>query len=211
MGCLRRLGCLVLLLAMVAAAYLYRDRLAALYHRLRGIPEPAPIVFTPPAPGAAAKAEGALDRLARRGGPAYVDLDAAQLAGLISSQLAPGPHPALDSIAVALGTDRVEVRGSLDVSVLPRKLLGPLAAALGAREPVTAGGRLSVADGQVWWTIDALKLHDFAFPRPVIPALLGSMGLPGLRGAAIPLPLATGVGDLRVSPAGVRVYRASPR
>ncbi len=211
MGCLRRLGCLVLVLAVVAAAYLYRSRLTALYHRLRGIPEPAAVVFTPPAPGAAAKAEAALDRLVRPGGPAYVDLDAAQLAGLISSQLAPGPHPVLDSIAVALGTDRVEVRGSLDVSVLPKKLLGPMAAGLAAREPVMAGGRLSVADGQVWWTIDALKLHDFDFPRPVIGALLRSMSLPGLRGAAIPLPLATGVGDVRVSPALVRAYRASPR
>ena len=103
MGCLRRLGCLILLLAAVAAGFLYRDRLAALYRRVRGVPAPAPVVYTPPAPGAAARAEGALDRLAQRGGPAYVDLDASQLAALIARQLGPGPRPVLDSVAVSAG------------------------------------------------------------------------------------------------------------
>ena len=211
MGCLRRLGCLVLLVVAVAAAFLYRDRLAAVYRRIRGVRAPAPVVFTPPAPGAAGQAEDALGRLQRPGGPAYVDLTAAQLAGLLQRQLAPGPRPVLDSVAVALDTGRVEVRGSLDVSVLPKALLGPLAAGLGAREPVTAGGTLAVTGGQAWWTIDALRIGDLPMPRAAVSRLLKAMDVPGARGAAIPLPLPAGVGDVRVSPSGVRAYRASAR
>ncbi len=210
-GCLRGFGCLVLVLAALAAAFLYRDKLAALYRRVRGLPQPAPVVYTPPRPGAAAQGEAALDRLQRRGGPAYVDLTAAQLASLLQRQLAPGPRPVLDSIGVSLGEGRVEVRGSLDMSVLPKEVLGPLASGLGARQPVTAGGTLAVTEGQVWWTIDALRIGDLPVPRAVIQRLLGAMGVPGLRGSAVPIPLPAGVGDLRVTPRYVRAYRASPR
>ncbi len=63
MGCLRKLGCLVVLLAVLVAGFLYRDRIAALYRRVRGTPAPAPVVYVPPAPGAAARAAADLDRL----------------------------------------------------------------------------------------------------------------------------------------------------
>ncbi len=140
-----------------------------------------------------------------------MDLTAAQVAGLLERQLAPGPHPVLDSIGVSLGDGRVAVRGSLDVSVLPREVLGPLAVGLGSRQPVTAGGTLAVTEGQVGWTIDALRIGDLPVPGAVIPRLLRAMGVPGLRGSAVPVPLPAGVGDLRVTPRYVRAYRVSPR
>jgi len=212
MGCVRRIGCLVILLAAVVAGFLYRDRIAALYRRVRGVPEPPPAVFVPPAPGAAAQAEAALGRLAQRGGPAYVDITAAQLAALIERQLAGPGARVLDSVAVALGDQRVQVRGSLDVSVVPRRLLGPLAEGLGRREPVVAGGTLSAQpDGRVVWTIDELKIREFPFPRSVIPAILRVMNLTDGKAAAVPIPLPAGVGDVRVNRAGIRAYRAAPR
>ena len=211
MGCLRKLGCLVILLAAVVAGFLYRDRIAALYRRVRGVPEPAPVVYVPPAPGAAPQAVAALGRLARQGGPAYIDITAAQLAALIEQQVAGTGTRVLDSVAVALGDQRVEVRGSLDMSAVPRRLLGPLAEGLGRREPVVAGGVLAARpDGRLEWTIDELKIRDFPFPRTVIPSILHVMNLTG-GNAAVPIPLSAGVGDVRVTPAGIRVYRAPPR
>jgi hypothetical protein len=212
MGCLRRIGCLVILLAAVVAGFLYRDRIAALYRRVRGVPEPPPAVYVPPAPGATAQAEAALDRLVRRGGPAFIDLTAAQLAALIERQLAGAGTRVLDSVAVALGDQRVQVRGSLDMSVVPRRLLGPLAQGLGRREPVVAGGTLSAQpDGHVVWTIDELRIREFPFPRLVIPAILHVMNLSDGKAAAVPIPLPAGIGDVRVNRAGIRVYRAAPR
>jgi hypothetical protein len=206
------IGCLVVLAVAAVAGFVYRDRLAAIYHRVRGIPEPAPAVYVRSAPGAAAQAETALDRLTRRGGVAWVDVTAAQLAAIIEKEVGATRTGVLDSVAVALGDQRIEVRGSLDVSVLPHRLLGPLAQGLAGREPVVAGGTLAAQpDGRVLWIIDKLKIHDFPFPRSVIPAILHAMSLTDAQGAAVPIPLPAGVGDVRVSPSGVRVYRAVPR
>ncbi len=223
MGCLRRvigaLGCLVILAVAALAVWVFRDRLAAMYHRLRGgARPPAPVVYAPPAPGGAARADSALARLSRRGGPAYVDLTAGELAALIVRELGSPGRRVFDSVAVALGDQRVSVRGSLEVSRLPRRLLGPLADGLGRREPLVAGGTLGVdPGGRMMWTIDELKVRDFPFPRSVMPAIVHELGLAGARGAAVPIPIPQGrdgrvvVGDVRVTAARVRLYRASPR
>lgn len=217
MGCFRKalagIGCLVVLVAIVAG-YLMRDRLAAVWRRVRGAPEPPPVVYVAPVPGAAAQAEAALAGLARpvRGGSAYVDLTASELAALIQRELDRASRGVLDSVAVALGDQRVEVRGSLDMSVLPRRLLGPLSQGLGSREPIVTGGTLVARpDGRVVWIIDRLRIHDFDFPRQVIPAILRAMSVGDATGAAVPIPLPAGVGDVRVSPSGVRLYRAAGR
>jgi hypothetical protein len=215
-GCLKNvfagIGCLVVLAAAAVAGYHYRGELAALYRRLRGHPASPPTTFVAPRAGDAARADSALAALARRGGPAYVDVTAGELASLIARPLEQGPRRVFDSVAVGLGEERIEIRGSLDVGVLPRRLLGPLREGLGRYEPVRAGGTLAVApDAHVYWTVDRLMIREFAFPRAAIPAIVDALGIPGVRGAAVPIPLPPGVGDLRVRPAAVRAYRASPR
>ncbi|HXY69669.1 MAG TPA: hypothetical protein VEH62_09475 [Gemmatimonadales bacterium] len=217
MGCLRKalagVGCLVVLVA-IAAGYLYREHLAALWRRVRGTPAPPPVVYVAPAPGAARDAEATLAQLARpvTGGSAYVDLTASELAALIQRQLDGTARGVVDSVAVALGDQRIAVRGSLDMSVLPHRLLGPLSEGLGSREPVVAGGVISARrDGRVVWTIDQLRIRELDFPRQVIPSILRAMTVTGAEGASVPIPLPAGVGDVRVSPKGVRVYRASSK
>jgi hypothetical protein len=214
MGCLKNvlagIGCAVVLAVAVFLGFHFRRDIAALYHRLRGAPEPARVAFVTPGPRSAERADSSLAALSRRGGPVYVDLGADELAALIERRLASGPRPALDSVGVSLGNGRVEVHGSLDVASLPHNLLGPLAAGLGRREPVTAGGTLAVApagSGRVRWTIDALAIRDFPFPRAVIPRLLGALGIEGASGASLPLPLPVRVGEVRVTPRWVRAYR----
>lgn len=216
MGCLRNvlagIGCLVVLLAAAVVGFIYRDRLAHLYRKVRGMSEPAPAVYVLPSPGGARRAEAALRDLARRGGPAYVDLTADELAALIDRELARAPRRVFDSVAVALGVQHVLVKGSLDVSGLPQRLLGPLAEGLGRHEPILAGGRLAAGpDGRLRWTVDQLTIRDFPFPRSVIPAIIRSLSIPDARDASVPIPLPVPVGDVRVSASGVRLYRASAR
>ena len=216
MGCLKNVlagvGCLVLVVATAVLAFLYRDRLAHLWRSLRGAPEPPPIVYVTPAPGGAAHAEAALHDLARPGGPGYVDVAPADLAALIARELARMPRRVFDSVSVALDSPRVLVKGRLDVSEIPQRLLGPLADGLGRYEPVTAGGVLAAGrDGTLRWTLDQLMIRDFPFPRSVIPAIVRSFGLAHAPDAAVPIQLPVPVGDVRVSPAGVRLYRVSTR
>lgn len=214
MGCLKNIlagiGCLVVLVAAAALGFHFRHDLVTLYHRLRGTPAPAALVFAAPGPRSAERADSSLAALGRRGGPVYVDLSADELAALVARELAAGRRGALDSVSVALGDGRVEVRGSLRISTLPRSLLGPLAEGLGRRERVTAGGTLAVTpagSGRVRWTIDALEIRDFPFPRGVVPRILDALGVEGAASASLPLPLPVRVGEVRVTRRWVRAYR----
>jgi hypothetical protein len=215
-GCLKNVlagvGCVVVLAAAAVLGFMYRDRLAHLWRRVRGVHEPPPIVYVAPAPGGAAHAETSLGQLTQRGGPAYVDVAPADLAALIDRELARMPRRVFDSVAVALDSPRVLVRGRLDISAIPQRLLGPLAEGLGRYEPVTAGGVLAAgADGTLRWTLDQLVIRDFPFPASTIPAIVRSFGIARAQGAAVPIPLAMPVGDVRVMASRVRLYRAVPR
>ena len=212
-GCLRamavRAGCSVMLAVALAAAFLYRDQLLDLYHQWRGRGE----TWVAPQAGGNRRAADKIQRLSRPNGPAYVDLAPQEIAAVIEAALArTGQRRLIDSLRVALLENEVRVRGSLDLSGVPRSLLGPLAGVVNDREPVTIGGPLSVdSSGQLFITVSYLQLRDFPFPRSTIPRILDAARVPGVAGARVPLPGLPAVGDVRVTPRAVRLYRSSPR
>lgn len=217
MGCLRQLfvqiGCLILVIAAVILGFIYREQVTAVYRRLRGLPPAADTAaYVLPAAGGADRAARALEQLARRGGPAYVDLDAGDLAALVDDEFRRAPRRVFDSIAVGLEENAVRLRGVLDISEIPQRLLGPFSSGLDRRESVAVGGPLGVdSAGRVLWTLTSLKIRDFPFPKSTIPAILRALRLPGAADGALILPLAGPVGDVRVSRSLVRLYRASAR
>ncbi len=216
MGCLKsifyQIGCFVLVVATVALAFVYREQVKAVYHRLRGITPPPDAVYVMPAAEGPAGASRALDALERRGGPAWVDLTAAQVAALIDASLGRTGGRVLDSVSVGLLEGEIRVRGSLDLSGVPRDMLGPLRGAVGAREPVVIGGPLRAdSAGRVLLEVTTLRLRDFPFPRSTIARILGAARIPGVEGALVPVPGTGPVGDVRVGPAAVRVYRRGAR
>jgi hypothetical protein len=216
MGCLRaivvQVGCGVLLVAAAVLAFIYRDRVGDAWRVLRGLPPRGALVWTVPERGGAARARTALERITRSGGPAFVDITAAEIASLVDESLDQAPGRVFDSVALALGPGEVMVRGSLDVTGMPRSLLGPLAGVIGPREPLLIGGGLEAdTAGRVLWRITALTVRDFPFPRATIPAIVRQLRIPGAADGAVPLPGVMGAGDVRVTAAGVRVYRSSPR
>jgi len=212
MGCLRALfvqvGCLVLLVAGVVLGFLYREQLWEAYRDLRGPRPAAAAVYSAPSADAVRGAEETLARFGRRGGPAYVDLSAAELASLIDRQLARASRGIFDSLRVALDSGAVVVRGLLDLSRVPRDFLGPLAGSLSGLERLEAGGALlSAPSGGVRWRPDRLRIRDFPIPRRAIPALLRALQARPDAEGAVAVPGVTGVGDVRVTSQGVRLYR----
>ncbi len=215
MGCLRTLafqvGCLVLLVALAFFGWVYREQTMDLVRRLRGLPPKADAVYVLPAPDAA-PAQATLEGLRRRGGPAYVDLTAAEVAALIDAALARGGRRVVDSVQVGLLEGELRLRGSLDLSGIPRSALGPLSGALDPREPIVLGGPLAVdSTGRLILQVTTLKVKDFPFPRSTIGSLVRQLRVPGAVGNAVPVPGMTGVGDVRVSPERVRFYRSAQR
>ena len=213
MGCLRAmiwrvLGSLMLLSAL-AAGYIYRHEIMDYWDQLHG---GATETWVTPATGNSSSAADKLARLARSGGPAYVDLTAADVGALIDAALTREARRVFDSTQVALLENEIRIRGSLDLSGVPRNMMGPLAGVVGDREPASIGGPLSVdSTGQLMLTVTHLKVRDFPFPKSTIPRILSAARVPGAVGASLPVPGTPKLGDVRVSPSHVRVYRSSPR
>lgn len=213
-GCLKamavRIGCAVLFAAFCVGVILFHTELWDYYRAWRGN---GAEVYAPPSAGGDAKARGALERLARRGGPAYEDLTAGDVAALVGKALEEaGGRRVLDSVRVATLQNEIRVRGVLDLSGVPRSSLGPFATVLGDKEPASIGGPLSAdTTGRLVLTVTTLRLRDFPFPRATIPRILRAARIPGAIGARVPLPGTVGIGDVRVSPSGLRLYRRTPR
>lgn len=214
MGCLKQIvvqvGCLVVLVALLVLGWVYRDQVTAMYRQVRGLPAPPPAEQYVPADSAPPPARAALAQLDRRGGPAFVDLSAAELAALIDRYVGPGRR-VVDSIGVAFVEPEVRVRGSVDMARVPRGALGPFAGAVNRREPVIIGGEFTAdSAGQLLLTVNSVTVGNFPFPRSTIGAVLRTLDLPGVQGRTVPVPIEQRVGDARVRGSVLRLYRFEP-
>jgi hypothetical protein len=211
MGCLKALfvqvGCLLILVAAAVLAFVYRRPLVDAYRKWRGEKPAAAVAFAAPDAAGGRRADEALARLGRAGGPAYVDLTAGEIAALLDRDLVRGSRNVFDSVQVALDSNTIFVRGVLDLSRLPRDFLGPFASSFTGHEPVEARGALLAGPGGgVRWLPDRLQIRDFPIPRKGIPSLLRALRVAAGQGG-VTLPGVAGVGDVRVSPERVRLYR----
>jgi len=215
-GCLRsiayQIGCAVVGLLLVVLAFIYREQVVAVYHKLRGNPPRSEAVYAMPTDEALREARRLLDRLEERNGPAFVDLSAAHVAALIEDAVR-GAGRSLDSVAVGLLEGEIRVRGSLDMTRLPRDLLPrPLRGMVGSREPVIIGGPMGAdSAGRLYLEIVKLDIANLPLPRALIARVMREARVPGLEGTRVPLPAMRGVGDVRVMPDYVRAYRRAPR
>lgn len=209
-GCARRVFgfLLVIVLAvMIAAGWHWRHEFRAMWEFWRG-----GHVETVPASGLAtpkalAAARDKIDSL--NGWRAdSVRLSAAQLAALLADGLPATLRQHLDSVAVTLGSGRVEVTGRLDMSVIPKAALGPLNHLLRPREWVRVGGDVqAIGDGRGIWRVDALKIRGVRIPGAMV-ARLSQASLGGGADGAVPFALPAGVRGLRVRPTDVTIYGA---
>ncbi len=201
MGCLlapfRAVGCLVLL-ALLVAGWLYRDRVIGAVRRLTGRAES---VEGRPSAHALTTARAKIDSLAR-GRADSVVLDPAQTAALIGDGIDPAIRSQIDSLQVRLLDDRIEVGGQLSTARLPRALLGPLSFFLRDHEPVRASGPVRVtAPGRGAWAVDQLNVRWVPVPADAVQSLLArALGRPGKHTVSVRLP--TGVRAMRIRPNG---------
>lgn len=219
MGCLRRLGCLVVLLALAAAAaWYFRDRWLS---RMPFIDRPKPAAerrdsgWERLTPDGAVRARTALRRLEGRSGPVYANVAPGDLAAYIFQELSGAFPSGADSIEAAAIGDQLFVRATIPTSLLgSRESLGPMAALLGDRERVQFGGALRIIrPGLGEFRVTEIRLRDFPLPRPLIPRILGQMSRsrPAEVGAdALPLRTPPHIVDVRVANGKVTLYKTLP-
>ena len=191
-GCLRRILTLALLLVLLAAAWLYRDRLREAWHAFRGT-QPEVLL---PTPELAERAAARLDSL-ERGQLDRIALSEVELQSLLQYRVA-GLLPAfVDRPTVELEGDRLRLRGHVPVDKLPSVgELGDASAFLPDTSELTITGKLlPLEGGRVAIAVDEVTAARIPLPRRLFPGALRRLGRtdePGLPGDAVAVRLPFG-------------------
>lgn len=217
-GCLKRLGCLLLLLIVAAAAWLTRDRW---YPRLRGEAPAATtpatgVVWEPLTPEGAERARTVVRSLTRRGGPAFANTRPGDLAAYVFTGVARQLPPSAEDVRAAAINDRLYVKALVRLSDFGgATVLGPLAGLLSERDTVQFGGTFEILrPGLAQFRVREIKLREFSLPARTIPRLLAQIRRgarpEGVADDALPLEVPTYIGDVRVGQGRVTLYKSAP-
>ena len=212
MSCLSRIGCLALVVLVLLAGWLTRDRWL---HRVTGR---APAVAAGPVwePLTAERAERtrrALEQLSRPSGPVFTNLSGGDVASYIFQSLAKQLPPSADSVEAAIIGDRLYIRASIRLSDLGgTSTLGPLAGMLGDRERMQFGGTFHVLrPGMAEFQVKDIRIRDFSVPTATIPRLLRQIWRgtrpEGLSPDGLPVVIPAYLGDVRIANAAVTLYK----
>jgi hypothetical protein len=209
-GCLtlpfRLLG-LALIVLLVAAGWLYRDRIVDEVGRLSRSEQPA--AAGEPSEAALRSARAKLGAIGRSAGDSVV-LDAAESASLLVAGLEPALRERLDSLTVRLGRGRISVSGLVEIGRLPADVVGPLSMVLRDRERVTIGGPLAFAGPeQARWSIDQLEVRGVPVPSDLVQRVL-RRAFGDDADASVVVRVPSAVQAVRIEPQQIILYR-SPR
>ena len=208
MGCLARLGCLILLVVLGVCAWFTRG--LWIPARLR---PPPPIVNTwqPVTDAGAARTQDALEKLSQARGPVYQTLSAGDVASLAFSEASRRVGGSVDSVAARVEGDRMSMRARVATSAIKDKL-GPLAGVLRDRETVQLTGTFHMLrPGVGEFEVERATVGEVILPRGMIPRLVREVGgrtrPEGLADNALPLPVPAYVSDIRIANGKVTLYK----
>src|SRR5437868_13986811 len=216
MGCLSRIGCLVLLVIIAIAAWLTNPWWLP---RLTG---PAPTLATEPVwePITAQGAERTrqmLSRLSQPTGPVFGNLSGGDVASYVYQSLAKQLPRSADSIEAAVIGDRLYIRASVKLQDLGgTAVLGPLAGMLSDRERMQFGGSFHIIRPQLAeYQVKDIKIRDLSIPTSMIPRVLrqterGSRP-EGLSPDGLPSVVPAYLGDVRLANGRVTLYKTVAR
>jgi hypothetical protein len=213
MGCIARLGCLVLLAILAVIGWLTRDRWMPESMRSHTVSATKGPTWEPLSDAGAQHTEAALAKLSQPRGPVFQTLSGADAASYVFRQLASRLPQSSDSVEAMVSGDRVSMRANVKLSELGGAgALGSLGGVLGDRERVQFTGTFRVAKpGLAEFQIQEMKVGALTVPRGMIATLVGRFDRgqrpPGLDRDALPLPIPRYVGDIRVANGKITLYK----
>ncbi|MFN8572254.1 MAG: hypothetical protein U0132_09360 [Gemmatimonadaceae bacterium] len=209
-GCLRRIGCLVLLAVLAVCAWIFRDRWMPM---VVGDRRPVAATWEPVTPAREAKARDALQSLGQKSGPVFTNLKAADLAAVLLDGSAGGLPASVQGAEATVEGDQVHLRATIDLDdIKGLDILGPFGDFVGKRERFELGGTLDVVSPGVGeYRVESARIGDLPIPKQAIPKLLQRLqrGVrpPGLAPNGVPFKLPAYVGDMRVGKGRVTLYK----
>ncbi|MES2177247.1 MAG: hypothetical protein V4550_05225 [Gemmatimonadota bacterium] len=215
MGCIARLGCLIVLAILAICAYFTRDRWL---HKITNSPaavSTAP-VWEPLTPEAGLKGKRIVESMTSSTGPVFANLKAGEVASYVFQTVGKTIPASSDSAEAAVIGDVLYVRAVVPMKEIAGSgVLGPLAGLLNDRERLSFGGSFRVVrPGLSEFQIREIKLRDFKVPSGAIPKLVQQISRgnrpEGISPNALPVTTPKTLGDVRIANHLVTLYKTVP-
>jgi hypothetical protein len=216
-GCLKRAGCLVVIILLVAVWYWYArvERPAAA--TTPATASTATSVSSGWHPLTAADAERgrlAVQSLERQSGPVFANLTPAEAASYIFLVLAKQLPPSAKNVEASITGDRLYVRSDVELKDFGgAKSLGPIGMILGDRDSVRLGGTINMLrPGLAEFLVQEVKLGRIDVPSGLIPRLLTQMKkgktVEGISQNGLPMVMPPYISDVRISNGKITLYKS---
>jgi hypothetical protein len=218
-GCLRRAGCLVIIICLVALWYWYArvERPSAAMIPAAGTVATATSVssgWQPLTAADAARGQVAVQSLGRQSGPVFANLTPAEAASYIFTVVAKQLPPSAKNAEAAIIGDRLYVRSDVELKDFGgAKSLGPIGMLIGERDSVRFGGTINMLKpGLGEFLVQEVKLGRIDLPSALIPRILTQMkrGKPveGISRNGLPMVMPAYISDVRISNGKITLYKS---
>jgi len=210
---MRKIGCLVVLLLGALAGWMLRDRF---FTGTRPVPATTAQSWEKLSPEGSARMRAALASLQKPRGPVFVTVRPADLASYVFEQLSKQLPPSADSVEAGAFGDRMYIRASVKPSDFGGSdVLGPFAGFLADREQMQFGGSFHVIHPSLAeFRVQEIRFREFPVPTGAIPKLLKRVehgARPeGVSPDGLPLVIPPYIGDVRIEPGKVTLYKNTP-
>jgi hypothetical protein len=218
-GCLKRLGCLVLIICLVAVWYWYARVGNPAAITSEGVKPLPPATSTnlgwkPLTAADAQRGQAAVLSLGSQSGPVFANLTPAEAASYIFLVLAKQLPPSAKNAEAAVIGDKLYVRADVDLKDFGgSKQLGPLGMLLGERDSVRLGGNINMLKpGLAEFLVQEVKLGRIDVPSGLVARLVTQIkrGKPveGVSQKGLPMVMPTYISDVRISNGKITLYKS---
>ncbi|HEX9221035.1 MAG TPA: hypothetical protein VF858_11165 [Gemmatimonadaceae bacterium] len=219
-GFFRRLGCLIIVLAILVGIWYWYARvdLSSASNRAAasagGSATSVSSGWQPLTNAAADRGRIAVQSLGRQSGPVYANLTPAEAASYIFTVIAKQLPPSARNAEASIVGDRLYVRSDVDLKDFGgSKALGPLGMLLGERDSVRFGGTINMLrPGLGEFLVQELKLGRLEVPTSLIPRLLNQMKrgktVEGISQNGLPMVMPAYISDVRISNGKITLYKS---
>jgi len=219
-GCLRSIGCLVLLVVLGVSGWLFRGEWEPVVRRVAtgslSSPDQSAVHWEPITAEGSSHARDAIDRLGARSGPVFANVAPGDLASYVFDALTRQLPPSASDVEAAAIGEQLAIRADVRLADFGGPAsFGPVAGMLSDREPVQFTGTLAITQpGLAEFRVTSVRIKDFAVPTAMIPGILQRMGhAPRPAGTApngLPFAVPRSIADVRVHDGKITLYKTVP-
>lgn len=215
MGCIARLGCLVMLVLLAIGGWLTRDQWLPKLTGRASTTASTESGWQPLSAEAGSRGKRKIDELSSSSGPVFANLTASEVASYVFQTVARTIPESADSAEAAVVGDALYVRAVLPVrEIAGTGVLGPLGGLLNDRERLTLGGSFRVIrPGLSEFAVREIKLRDIKVPTGAIPRLVRQISRgnrpDGLAPNALAVTTPRSLADVRIADGHVTIYKTT--